>query len=83
MYKGVGYASALGKWLACAEHICKNTPGFQTGLTDADCKFADIVARWPGGTHDSFISQMSEVKYHLERNHTTLKICIKRLQFPK
>ena len=47
MYKGVGYASALGKWLACAKDICKNTPGFQTGLTDADCKFADIVARWP------------------------------------
>ena len=41
-------------------------------LTDADCKFADVVARWPGGTHDSFIFRMSEVKYYLERNHTTL-----------
>ena len=41
-------------------------------LTDADCKFADVVVRWPGGTHDSFIFRMSEVKYYLERNHTRL-----------
>ena len=35
-------------------------------------KFADIVARWPGSTHDSFIFAMSEVNDYLERNQKTL-----------
>ena len=41
-------------------------------MTDLDYKFAGIVARWPGSTHDSFIFRMSEVNDYLERNHTTL-----------
>ena len=43
------------------------------GMTDPDCKFADIVAKWPGGTHDSFIFSVSEVKHYLEQNHTTIE----------
>ena len=41
-------------------------------MTDSNYKFADIVARWPGSTHDSFIFRMSEINDYLERNHTTL-----------
>ena len=42
-------------------------------MTDADYKFADIVARWPGSTHGSFIFRTSDVHDYLRDNHTTLE----------
>ena len=41
-------------------------------LTDADYKFVDIVAKWPGKTHDSFIWRQSDVRNYLQDNHLTL-----------
>ena len=41
-------------------------------IIDADLKFVNAVARWPGGTHDSFVLQTSRVYDHLEANHTLL-----------
>ena len=37
-------------------------------MTDADYKFADIVARWPGSTHDSFIFRTSDVHDYMRDN---------------
>jgi hypothetical protein len=42
-------------------------------MTDADMKFADMVVRWPGSTHDSFIFRSSEIHDYLRVNHTTLE----------
>ena len=54
-----------------------NRKGFHSinvqGITDHEGKFIDLLARWPGSTHDSFIFRTSPVKYHLERNHDTLE----------
>lgn len=41
-------------------------------ITDHTGKFLDVVAKWPGCTHDSFIFRNSDVKEYLERNHKTL-----------
>ena len=35
-------------------------------------KFIDVVAKWPGSTHDSFIFRDCTVKDYMDRNHTTL-----------
>ena len=42
-------------------------------IVDHTYKFIDVVAEWPGSTHDSFIFSQSEVKAYLQRNHTTLE----------
>ena len=35
-------------------------------ICNADCHVLDAVARWPGGTHDSFTLQNSTVGMRLE-----------------
>ena len=42
-------------------------------ISDHRFKFVDVVAEWPGSTHDSFIFSQSDVKEYLQRNHTTLE----------
>ena len=58
------------------ENAFVNRKGYHSinvqAMMDPDYKIADIVARWPGSTHNSFIFRMSEVNDYLERNHTTL-----------
>ena len=39
------------------------------GVSDADNVFVDIVAKWPGSTHDSFIFRTSNLHTYLEENH--------------
>ena len=39
------------------------------GVSDADNAFVDIVAKWPGSTHDSFIFRTSNLHTYLEENH--------------
>ena len=41
-------------------------------VSDHNLKFIDVVAEWPGSTHDSFIFNNSRLKQYLQRNHTTL-----------
>ncbi|CAG2257465.1 HARBI1 [Mytilus edulis] len=39
------------------------------GICDHEGKFTNIVAKWPGSTHDSFIFRNSDVGIHLDQNH--------------
>ncbi|CAC5422286.1 HARBI1 [Mytilus coruscus] len=39
------------------------------GICDHEGKFANIVAKLPGSTHDSFIFRNSDVGIHLDQNH--------------
>ena len=59
------------------ENSFVNRKGFHSinvqAMTDVDYKFADIVARWPGSTHDSFIFWTSDVHYYLRVNLTTIE----------
>ena len=41
-------------------------------ITDADLKFVDAAVRWPGGTHDAFVFQTSNVYDYLEVNHALI-----------
>ena len=41
-------------------------------ITDHMSKFIDVVAKWPGCTHDNFQFQNSDVKDYLENNHKIL-----------
>ena len=54
-----------------------NRKGFHSineqAMTDADYKFADTVARWPGSTHDYFIFRTPDVHDYARDNHTTLE----------
>ena len=43
------------------------------GMTDADNKFINVVAKWPGSTHDSFIFRTSSIHTHLEVNNTRIE----------
>lgn len=36
-------------------------------------KFINLVARWPGCTHDSHIFRTSQIKDYLEQHHTSLE----------
>ena len=36
-------------------------------------KFLNLVARWPGSTHDSHIFRASRVSQHLQQRHTSLE----------
>ena len=36
-------------------------------------KFLNLVARWPGSTHDSHIFRASRVSQHLQQHHTSLE----------
>lgn len=38
-------------------------------LTDANLKFLDVVARWPGSVHDSTIFNNSVIKAKFEDGH--------------
>ncbi|XP_048240406.1 putative nuclease HARBI1 [Haliotis rufescens] len=42
-------------------------------VCDSQGKFTNLVARWPGSTHDSHVFKMSNVRQHLETHHTTLQ----------
>ena len=59
------------------ENYFFNRKGFHSinvqAMTDANYKFANIVARWHGSTHDSFIFRTSDVHDYLRDNHTTLE----------
>ena len=39
------------------------------GMSDADNSFINIVAKWPGSTHDSFLFRTSSVRTYLEDNY--------------
>ena len=50
----------------CNEDLFVNRKNFHSinvqALCDSDLKFIDIVAKWPGCTHDAFIWMQSEIK---------------------
>ncbi|CAC5415318.1 HARBI1 [Mytilus coruscus] len=39
------------------------------GICDHEGKFTNIVAKWPGSTHDSFIFRNSDVGIHMDQTH--------------
>ena len=43
------------------------------GVSDQKNRFTDIVARWPGSVHDSFIFRTSNLKRYLDQNQTTIE----------
>ena len=59
------------------ENSFVNRKGFHSinvqAMTGADYRFTDVVVRWPGSVHDSFIFRTSAVYDCLRVNHTTLE----------
>ncbi|XP_033754693.1 putative nuclease HARBI1 [Pecten maximus] len=53
-----------------------NRKGYHSINVQAICdekkKLTNVVARWPGSTHDSHIFRMSDIKQYLEIHHRTL-----------
>ena len=42
-------------------------------MNNADNVSVNIVAKWPGSTHDSFIFRTSNIRQYLEENHTKIE----------
>ena len=42
------------------------------GMTDHTGKFVDVVSKWPGSTHDSFVFRTSNIKHYLDVTNTTI-----------
>ena len=41
-------------------------------ISNSRYRFCNVVARWPGSTHHSFIFNTSNINIHLNNNHTRL-----------
>lgn len=52
--------------------VYRNRKGFFSfnvqAICDADCKFQDVICRWPGSSHDSHIFASSNIRAKFENN---------------